>query len=170
MTEPLRINRAPVLTLWATVVAERIGLSRTTALTVGQAVAGYAAQAKGTRLGIYHSTDAPAQAPEGAVRHMVVLGCEIALVTTPGGERAIAKGAPVDSQAVVRYLRGKFGASLTPAFEAMQALAAAYPPEQLNREGFRLYERFRPEVPKDEAGWGKAGVLDLDRIRALARP
>jgi hypothetical protein len=39
----IRINRAPVLTLWAAVVAERLGFDRDTALTLGQAVAGLSA-------------------------------------------------------------------------------------------------------------------------------
>ena len=47
------INRAPVLTLWATVVAERIGFDRDEALSLGKTVAGLNAQAKGRRLGIY---------------------------------------------------------------------------------------------------------------------
>ena len=47
------INRAPVLTLWAAVVAERLGFRRAEALTLGKAVAGLNAQAKGRRLGIY---------------------------------------------------------------------------------------------------------------------
>jgi hypothetical protein len=34
------INHAPVLTLWAAVVAERLGFSRDEALTLGRAVAG----------------------------------------------------------------------------------------------------------------------------------
>ena len=48
----IRINRAPVLTLWAAVVAERLGFDRETALTLGQAVAGLSAYAKGVSLGI----------------------------------------------------------------------------------------------------------------------
>ena len=35
------INRAPVLTLWAAVVAERLGFRRDEALTLGRAVAVY---------------------------------------------------------------------------------------------------------------------------------
>ena len=35
---PLRVNRAPVLTLWAAVVAERMGHSEETALTLGRAL------------------------------------------------------------------------------------------------------------------------------------
>ena len=37
------------------------------------------------------------------------------------------------------------------------------------RTGFRLYERFRPEVPAGAAGWSKKGVLDLKLIET-ARP
>ena len=41
-----------MLTLWAAVVAERLGFDRPTALTLGQAVAGLSAYAKGVSLGI----------------------------------------------------------------------------------------------------------------------
>ena len=52
-TNKIKINRAPVLTLWATVVAERLGYDKDTALTLGKAVAGLNAQSKGKKLGIY---------------------------------------------------------------------------------------------------------------------
>ena len=42
-TPPIRVNRAPVLTLWAAVVAERVGHPPDTALTLGRAVAGSSA-------------------------------------------------------------------------------------------------------------------------------
>ena len=41
------INRAPVLTLWASVVAERLGFKHDEALSLGKAVAGLTAQSKG---------------------------------------------------------------------------------------------------------------------------
>src|SRR5215510_8116518 len=47
------INRAPVLTLWAAVVAERLGYDQEAALTLGKAVGGLNAQSKGRRLGIF---------------------------------------------------------------------------------------------------------------------
>ena len=52
----IKINRAPVLTLWAAVVAERLGFDRATLLTLGQAVAGLSAWAKGVSLGIIEPT------------------------------------------------------------------------------------------------------------------
>ena len=50
------INRSPVLTLWAAVVAERLGFARDEALTFGKAVAGLNAQSKGRALGIFAPT------------------------------------------------------------------------------------------------------------------
>jgi hypothetical protein len=52
-TKTISINRAPVLTLWASVVAQRLGFDEDEALTLGRAVAGLNAQAKGRRLGIF---------------------------------------------------------------------------------------------------------------------
>ena len=61
MTTTVQVNRAPVLTLWATVVAERLGHPRDEALSLGRAVAGLNAQSKGRRLGIYEGKDEPAR-------------------------------------------------------------------------------------------------------------
>src|SRR5438270_3006546 len=52
-SKTISINRAPVLTLWAAVVAQRLGFEEDEALTLGKAVAGLNAQAKGRRLGIF---------------------------------------------------------------------------------------------------------------------
>jgi hypothetical protein len=47
------VNRAPVLTLWAAVVARRLGFDEYEALSLGKALAGLNAQAKGRRLGVF---------------------------------------------------------------------------------------------------------------------
>jgi hypothetical protein len=47
------INRAPVLTLWTAVVAERLGFKPDEALSLGKALAGLNARSKGRRLGIF---------------------------------------------------------------------------------------------------------------------
>ena len=49
----ISINRAPVLTLWASVVAQRLGFDENEALSLAKALAGLTAQTKGRRLGIY---------------------------------------------------------------------------------------------------------------------
>ena len=54
-----------MLTLWAAVVAERLGFDHDTALTLGRAVAGSSAQMKGRALGIYEpSHEPPSKAAE----------------------------------------------------------------------------------------------------------
>ena len=47
---------------------------------------------------------------------------------------------------------------------AMEALAARYEPAEINRIGFRLYEKFRPEVPPGNEGWGAKAVLEVEKI------
>lgn len=170
----LRINRAPVLTLWAAVVAERLGMPHDTALTVGQALAGITAHSKGVRLGIYAPSgerphEAPPPLPKGVrkVHDAELLGRRIHVADTPDGQRAIAKGELVKPEAVERYLGSKFGDALGPMRTAMERLAARFTPERLNQEGFHLYEQFRPEVPQDERGWGAKGVLDMAKIQTL---
>jgi hypothetical protein len=171
----LRINRAPVLTLWAAVVAERIGLPHETALTAGQAVAGMTAHTKGVRLGIYaESSDGKPKValakPEGAtgdIKEFLLLGRIVHIADSKNGPRAINKGELGKPVAIEKYLRSKFGEHLDAARKAMEVLAATLPPRELNAKAFHLYEQFRPEVPPDEAGWGVKGVLDLAKINTL---
>jgi hypothetical protein len=65
--------------------------------------------------------------------------------------------------AVRRYLDRAFGKRLPEVRVAMRRLAASFPPEDLDRWGLRLHDTFRPE---DGPGWGKRGLLHLDRIAA----
>jgi hypothetical protein len=172
----ITINRAPVLTLWAAVVAHRLGHDWQAALTLGKALAGLNAQSKGRRLGIYGAKGAEEpgsekKEPPGAreLPGAPLLGRLIPVAKTPAGLRAAADGKPMDPDGVKRYLELKFGADLAPAREAMEALAKSYPPKQLDTQAFALYERFRPQVPDGKKGWGAKGVLDLKRIRSLAK-
>jgi hypothetical protein len=173
-THSVLVNRAPVLTLWGAVVAERLGHPRDTALTLGKAVAGLNAQSKGRRLGIFEpaaaapSASKPAKARQPARASVELLGRAIPVVSTDSGLRAVAKDVPENPEAVERYLTQKFGSALPDVEAAMHALARAYPPKRLAAVGFDLYERFRPVIPEGTRGWGAKGRLDLDTIRALA--
>jgi hypothetical protein len=174
-THKVQINRAPVLTLWATVVAERLGYDREAALTLGKAVAGLNAQAKGRRLGIFEEPTDAREARESSGKELgkaflvALLGRSVPSVTTKDGLRATLKGQPIDPKRVRRYLQQKFGKDLADVQAAMEDLVQAYPPEQLAAQAYALYERFRPDVPEGTKGWGAAGELDLDGIRALAK-
>src|SRR3954452_20947288 len=168
----IRINRAPVLTLWAAVVAERLGFDRDTALTLGQAVAGLSAYAKGVSLGIVEPRpelvrEQSDELSQGERLHVDLLGRAVPVVRTPDGLRAVNKGKPGNPAQIEKYLAGKCGDRLDDVTQAMAALAAAYEPADLYRRGFRLYEQFRPGVPAGESGWGAVGELDLAKVRGL---
>lgn len=171
----IKINRAPVLTLWATVVAERLGYDKETALTLGKAVAGLNAQSKGRKLGIYEEkTDEEKKEDkkkEAAARleFVELLGRGIPAVKTPHGLRAAEKGKPIHAESVQTYLKQRFGEDYEDARQAMEKLAKAFPPKQLEKKAYDLYEKFRPEIPEGKRGWGAKGELDLDYIRSLAK-
>ena len=167
----LEINRAPVFTLWAAVVAERLGYSREEALTLGRALAGINAQSKAVHLGIRQPAseaeraERRAKAPKDAVE---LMGRRIPVVQTADGVRAATDGKPDSPKAVERYLEARFGDSLAAARAAMSALAKKFTPEALAVQGYGLYERFRPTVPHGTRGWGAKGVLDLGLLESLA--
>jgi hypothetical protein len=166
------INRAPVLTLWATTVAERLGFDQNEALSLGKAVAGLTAQSKGRRLGIYKPASQEVKKARAKKRgeefFVEICGRQVPAINTTDGVRAVAKNQPIEATSVERYLESKFGESLGTARSAMRDLAKAFRPEQLATNAFSLYEEFRPTIPEGAKGWGAKGNLDIDRIRSLA--
>jgi hypothetical protein len=168
----IRINRAPVMTLWAAVVAECLGFDEDEALTIGKAVAGLNAYAKGVRLGIYTpepeklKTERKRPAAD-EVLHVDVLHRAVPVVRTKGGLRALSHDKPVTPDSVRRYLASKFKDTLPEVKAAMEELAKAFTPEEVGRRGYELYEQFRPAIPAGVRGWGAAGELDLEKMRAL---
>jgi hypothetical protein len=165
------INRAPVLTLWASVVAERLGFDRDEALTLGKAVAGLTAQSKGRRLGIFKPGKDKGKKPDGQSRGeefwVELCGRGIPAIDTGEGIRAVVRDKPVDPVAVGTYLDKKFGESLEDVRDAMSELATSLTKKDLADQAFHLYEEFRPDIPPGKRGWGAVGDLDLDYIRSL---
>ena len=166
------INRAPVLTLWASIVAERMGFDNDEALSLGKAVAGLNAQSKGQRLGIFKLV--PQEVKKARARKrgeeffVEICGRQVPAINTPDGVRAVNKNQPIEAKSVKRYLESKFGDSLGTARVAMRELAKAFRPEQLRTNAFSLYEEFRPAIPEGVKGWGAKGKMDIERIRSLA--
>ena len=82
------INRAPVLTLWVTVVAERLGYDPEAALTLGKAVAGLNTQSKSRRLGLFEDlrnqreASAPNAREPGESFRVPVLGRSVPAIQT----------------------------------------------------------------------------------------
>jgi len=173
-SKKVSINRAPVLTLWAVVVAERLGYDHTCALTLGKAVAALNAQAKGQRLGIFEKPkERPIKVIPKAEKEekelIMLLGRAISTVRTKEGVRAKFKDEIITSESVAKYLAQKFGEDFVDVQEAMQVLAKAYKPDELVNVAYKMYEKFRPNVPAGEKGWGAKGELDLGLIRSLVK-
>jgi hypothetical protein len=177
MADTIKINRAPVLTLWGVIVAERLGYNHDEALTLGKALAGLNAQSKGQRLGIYSKSEEQLemkrqeqekQRKVGESLLVEVVGRPIPAVKTEQGVRATNKGEAIDPQGVEKYLEKKFGEALPEVRAALKELAKAYPAQQLEQHAYKLYEQFRPGIPEGKAGWGAAGDLSLERIRSLS--
>ena len=173
MTEGyILINRAPVLTMWATTVAERLGFDKDEALSLGKAVAGLNAQSKCQRLGIFKPV--PQEVKKARARKrgeeflIEICGRQVPAINTTDGVRAVIKNQPIEAKSVERYLESKFRESLGTARSAMRDLVKAFRPEQLSKNAFSLYEEFRPAIPEGVKGWGAKGTLDVDRIRSLA--
>ena len=173
MPKKISINRAPVLTLWAAVVAHRLGFDRDEALALGKAVAGLNAQSKGRRLGIFKPHE---QKPKEArkMKHgeefwIEVCGRSVPAKNTKDGVRAVIGDKAIDPDSVQGYLEGKFGDDLNTVESVMKKLAKSYSPTELAAEAYPLYEKFRPSIPGGKTGWGAKGDLDLGMIEKLAK-
>jgi hypothetical protein len=187
----LIVSRTSLLTLWASVVAERLGHQRLTALTLAKAVAGTTARLKvrvigreqwisgreemGPALGL----DLPRLHKKAAMARVVLLGKTIPLLTDASGQpRAALRTLPTrdggeaneyvaaDPAEVERYLIKAFGLHLADLRTAMEVLAACYEPMELNRIGFQLYENFQPSGPHDQEGRRGKAALEIENIFA----
>ena len=113
----ITINRAPVLTLWAAVVAEGMGFDADTTLTLGKAVAGLNAQSKGRSLGIFKPPKLePGKPPKkrgvGEEFWVDLCGRAVPAKSTADGVRAVVKDKPIDPGQVRSYLERSFGTNL----------------------------------------------------------
>ena len=167
----ISINRAPVLTLWAAVVAQRLGFNEDEALSLAKALGGLNAHAKGRRLGIFKPKEATKarQREHGEEFWIELLGRSLPAKNTEEGIRAIKGAQPIDPDRVRRYLASKFGDDYGPVRSAMERLGNSFPPKELAERGFELYEHFRPSIPAGVKGWGAKGELTLEVIERLVK-
>jgi hypothetical protein len=167
------INRAPVLTLWATVVAEMLGFDYDEALTLGRAVAGLNAYSKGVSLGLFQPTPKAVRERRQKFRKDEVVTVDLLHRAVPArhtdeGLRALSNDRPISPESVNRYFGSKFGDALDEVYDAMKELAKSLTPSELAEKAYHLYEKFRPEIPPGKRGWGALGKLDIEGIRKMA--
>ncbi|CAN0266217.1 unnamed protein product [Scytosiphon promiscuus] len=170
----IKINRSPVMVLWAAEVAQRLSFDWSESITLGRAVADWLAMRKGEQLGLLEADEeAERAAREGTddlpTRTVEMMGENFMLRKTKGGWRAISKGKLVPAKRVNTFLRKAYGDNLGPARAALGALVSAIPKHQVESttRTMVLYESFRPAVPKGKAGWGQSGMLRLRTVLEL---
>jgi len=156
------VNRPPFLTLWASVVARRLGYDADEALTLERAVAGQTTAARGKRLRTLEERSAPD--PRELRTRREVLGAETTHFTarttsclrTPQGLRALAETTPIDPNSVRRYIESKFMDAPPLAELRLAALAPSAPSEELEACAMDLAMRMCPAVAGGKSGVGPA--------------
>eukprot|EP00887_Chlorella_sp_A99_P006097 scaffold22.g6097.t1 len=166
----VKINRAPVLTLWAAVVAQREGRTWDEGLTYGRWISGIMAHSKGVKLGVYEAKEkteeeAAARRARDAALGVDAFGMRIPAVEVVGERHAVSEGKAISPASVAQYLKRAFRDRLEDVKAAMEELAAAVPPARIGARAYGLYEQLRPEW----RGWGANGELSLAAIRRLAQ-
>ena len=135
------INRAPVLTLWAAVVAEVLGFEHDEALTLGRAVAGLNAYSKGVSLGLFQPTPKEVQEQRRKMRREETVTVDqlhraVPAKHTDEGLRALSGESPIRPESVQKYLESKFGDPLEDVSKAMLELAKSLPPSELAEKAY----------------------------------
>ncbi|GAA5973758.1 hypothetical protein JCM11641_005120 [Rhodosporidiobolus odoratus] len=158
-------NRAPVMTAWACVVAERLGFRRQEALSIAHVFTDMNASTKGVSLGIM-APDAVKIEVGPSQPFVELLGRKVPLLSTQHGEwRAISKGLVADPSKAFAYVRGAFRQQLGAVVGAMRLLAESFSPAELNQKGYGLYLDFRPSSEK----WGSKAEMKMSTILELRR-
>jgi hypothetical protein len=171
----ITINRAPVLTLWASVVARRLGFERDEALTLGRAVASLATHAKGAPIMVVTPSPKAIRERRRALKagkrvQFDLLKRAVPVVRTRSGLRALARDRPIAPASVEMYLEIKFGDALKLVRDSMKRLARSMPAPEIAAQADELYAKFRPKIRSGEPGWGAEGKLDVHRIERLGSP
>ncbi|OBZ70197.1 hypothetical protein A0H81_09990 [Grifola frondosa] len=161
------INRAPIMTAWAFVVAERLGFQREEALSVASVYTEMNAITKGVSLGIFEEgkNKGMEASRHGAQPYVELMGRRPLYQTASSHWRALSAGAPVPPTPAFSYITRALRQTTPHILGALRLLAASYPPAELNSRGFALYADFRPSVE----GWGKRGEVHCSRILALRK-
>jgi len=168
----IKVNRAPVLTMWVAAVAERQGFTFDEAVTFGKAISGLFAHSKGKRIGVIDDApkdpDAETDKKKAKMEKFDVFGNSIYGKTTDKGRFALESGKAIAPNTVKAYLHRAFKDDYDRVREAFEALANSMEPEEIGSKAYNLYEKFRPQVPDGAKGWGARGLLDLKHVQELA--
>ncbi|KAH7092595.1 hypothetical protein FB567DRAFT_241194 [Paraphoma chrysanthemicola] len=171
------INRAPVLQLWSACVTHFVypDLSWETCLSAGSAISSICAIAKGRSIGSIPERDdgdgeegkkKKGKDVEGVEKVKVMqfnLKLQDGLVIV--GTDAKAKGKSGGEEGLKKKFGEEYGVVKSVFGEVLGEWKGRE--EEVQKNGFGWYERFRPDVSKGQKGWGRKGELDLDKVRSV---
>ncbi|KAF8517789.1 hypothetical protein JB92DRAFT_2809579 [Gautieria morchelliformis] len=178
-TKSAIVNRAPVMTAWAVVVAEHMGFKREEALSIASVYTEMNATSKGVRLGIFEEGKGKGmEATQGdgqpyvdfmgrrrATTFLCCKYCAPLFSTQSSQWRALLNGEPVSPSAAFKYITNALRQTTGYIIGAMRIVTKTYSPQELNRVAFSLYAEFRPQVD----GWGKKGEVRCETILGARR-
>lgn len=171
----ITINRAPVLDLWASCVAELVhpSLSWETCLSIGGAISTITAISKGRSIGTIEKPDPgeahakkekrKEKAAQGGYDEIEVMSFHLNI---DKDGHALVGGKP--KKASEETLRKKFGGDeYSKARDTFRNAVKKWKgrEEELDKQAFGFYEEFRPSIPPGQKGWGRKGQLRLQSVR-----
>lgn len=162
------VNRAPIMTAWATLVAERMHFKREEALSIASVYTEINAISKGISLGIYDKGKGKClEVPtEGSQPYVELMGRRVPLYHTQSGEwRALSNGSPVPPSTAFSYISRSFRQTTASIVGALRLLSESYEPQELNSKAWSLYMEFRPSVDK----WGERSDVSCAKILDLRK-
>jgi len=124
----ITISRGPVLTLWASVVARRLGFARDEALTLGRAVARLNSYGKDVSPLLVTPTRKVIKESQRGLKtgkrvQVDLMQRAVSIVRTRSGLRALDRDRLIAPDSVEQYLDIKFGDALKLVRSAMKRLA-----------------------------------------------
>ncbi|KAJ7507901.1 hypothetical protein B0H11DRAFT_2169546 [Mycena galericulata] len=162
------VNRAPLLTAWTTLVAERLGFQREEALSIASVFTEMNAVSKGVSMGIYKqgAEKGMEASKEGSQPFVDLMGRRVPLFRTQNSQwRALSNGTAVQPSTAFSYIGRAFRQTTVYVIGALRLLLESFTPEEVPNLAWGLYTEFRPEV----TGWGERGEVKCETILGLRK-
>lgn len=171
----VKINRAPVLELWAASVTSFLHpeLPWETCLSIGGAISTLCAISKGRAIGSIDKPDEKSVEQKRAKRRKTVEQLdeiEVMHFNLPIKDNtALVGGKP--KKANEAALKSKFGDKFDMTLDLFKDSLSSWKGDEegLNGKAFHMYEQFRPSVPPGQKGWGRQGLLSLEGAADIIR-
>ncbi|KAJ7094686.1 hypothetical protein B0H15DRAFT_929316 [Mycena belliarum] len=167
MTKSTVVNRAPLMTAWSTLVAERLGFQREEALSIASVFTELNAVSKGISLGIYKTgTGRAIEASKGGSQPYVeLMGRRPLLRTQTSQWRALSNGTAVEPSTAFSYISRALRQTTPHVVGALRLLAESFTAPEINAKAWSLYADFRPE----NVGWGDRAEVKCETILNLRK-